>query len=121
MYPVSPPQDRPGSSQADPGLARTFIWATTVDTAESARLFRDFLMNFTPAHRIQLDATEDRASAIHHTLRPEDHQPYYPRILLQVSFQSFNSLLNTNVFIYSNPNYPNFELSQLLGSYLVSL
>lgn len=65
----------------DPTSAKAMIWATTVDPAESMEKFREFLLNFTMAHRIRYDAGE------HFTGESEitdaDREFYYRKILRQ--------------------------------------
>lgn len=65
-------------------MAQTVIWATSVDPNESIRVFRDFLLNFTTSHRMQYEAQETQEEMSVDDIRPEDREPYYPRILRQV-------------------------------------
>lgn len=61
---------------------RTLIWGTTVDPHEAMMKFKDFLLNFTLAHRIRYEVGEEFFDE--DSVTNNDKIPYYPRILTQV-------------------------------------
>lgn len=69
-------------SEADPAAIKMFVWGTKVDPNESMVMFRDFLMNFTIATRLEWELlTNGRKCS--QEISDEDRRPYYPKILLQ--------------------------------------
>lgn len=55
------------------------IWGTTVNIQESINMFKDFLLNFTLAQKIQYhNPDEDQV------IPDEAHEPYYPKLFRQV-------------------------------------
>jgi hypothetical protein len=63
-----------------------FVWGTNVDPTESMTKFRNFLLNFTIADRIQWEQdTNNRVGIAIESLSDEDRRPYYPRVLRQVN------------------------------------
>lgn len=60
---------------------RALVWATTVDPNESMTKFKDFLLNFTVAHRLALEAGADFDPE---EVSENDKLPYYPRVFQQV-------------------------------------
>lgn len=84
------------AATADGGAVRTLIWGTTVDPHEAMMKFKDFLLNFTLAHRIQYDLdNEIEVSMLNADLTDSERAPYYPRILAQVR----NLILTTSICI----------------------
>lgn len=65
----------------DPSAVRALVWATTVDPNESMVKFKDFLLNFTVAHRLKIDRGEEFDAE---ALTDDDKRPYYPRVFQQV-------------------------------------
>lgn len=61
------------TQESDPSLAARVIWGTTINTHEAMTSFRNFLNNFTLAHR-KRKLNEPINDA-------EDHQPFYPKLL----------------------------------------
>lgn len=67
------------SQSGDPATIQTFIWATTVNVESAQRAFHDFLMNFTPRHRLTYENTlNEEADG-----SDDVDTPYYPRVLQQ--------------------------------------
>jgi len=63
------------TQESDPSLSVRLIWGTTVNIHEAMTSFRNFLNNFTLAHRKRKD---------HEPVHDEDHRPFYQSLLQHV-------------------------------------
>lgn len=64
------------TQESDPSLSVRLIWGTTINIHESMTSFRNFLNNFTLAHRKR---------KLGEAITDEDHRPFYPLLLTHVS------------------------------------
>ncbi|KAI8093568.1 MCM2/3/5 family-domain-containing protein [Halteromyces radiatus] len=63
------------TQESDPSLSVRLIWGTTINIHESMTSFRNFLNNFTLAHRKR---------KLGETINDDDHRPFYPLLLSHI-------------------------------------
>jgi hypothetical protein len=68
---------------ADPNAPVRMIYGTTVDVAESVEVFKRFVRTFKLADKYRAIAEEDPSKRVE--IFPEHEEPFYPRLLAQVS------------------------------------
>ncbi|RKO90888.1 MCM2/3/5 family-domain-containing protein [Blyttiomyces helicus] len=75
--PGTPGGDGDGANPtSDPAEALKVIWGTTINISDSMAMFKDFILNFTLAHKTDGDMTDD--------LAVNDGVPFYPQYLREV-------------------------------------
>ncbi|KAJ3092183.1 hypothetical protein HK102_010002 [Quaeritorhiza haematococci] len=65
---------------SDPGYVQKFIWGTTIDIQESMYLFRDFLLHFTRAAKLE-------HLGLPTGLKDDEDEPFYPHLMRQMKDQ----------------------------------
>jgi hypothetical protein len=70
---------------SDPTAVQRVIWGTNVDVTEAISMFKEFISNFTMAHKIRyMMENSDEMIGNEPEMNPSDHLPFYDHYLSEV-------------------------------------
>lgn len=77
---------------SDPTAVQRVIWGTNVDVTEAISMFKDFISNFTMAHKIRFMAENSNEMDNEAESSPSDHLPFYDHYLSELLMHSMNDM-----------------------------